>query len=96
MKPAGLGRALTALGPYLEDIVICGAWAWYLYRRCLAPGRDLPTEFTRDLDCVGPERLPVREAPILDRLEQLRLRVDTEGRRASTSSAFRVAGCQTA
>jgi len=69
MNPAGLDRALKALGPYLDDVIICGAWAWYLYRRCLAPPRWIPDEFTRDLDCIGRERLEVQDAHLLDRLE---------------------------
>lgn len=70
MKLDGLDRALRALGPYLGDLVVCGAWAWYLYRRCLGPNRWILGEFTRDLDCVGRERLPVREVAIVDRLEE--------------------------
>ena len=68
MNALGLDRALKALRPYLGDLVLCGAWAWYLYRRCLAPDRWVPAEFTRDLDCIGKERLPVRGDPLLNRL----------------------------
>lgn len=68
MNAAGLDRALRALAPYLGDVIICGAWAWYLYRRCLAPPRWIPDEFTRDLDCIGRERLPVRDAWLFERL----------------------------
>lgn len=68
MKLDGLDRALQALGPYLDDLVVCGAWAWYLYRRCLGPSGSMPGEFTRDLDCVGRERLPVRDVAVVDRL----------------------------
>ncbi len=64
-----MDRALKALSPYLGDIVLCGAWAWYLYRRLLAPPGWMPAELTRDLDCIGRERLPVRGAPLSDRLE---------------------------
>lgn len=60
---------MKTLRPYLNDLVLCGAWAWYLYRRCLAPGRWIPADFTRDLDCIGRERLPVRGALLLDLLE---------------------------
>lgn len=69
MKTDGLDRALQTLEPYLGDLVLCGAWAWYLYRRCLGPDRWMPAEFTRDLDCIGPERLPVRGSLLFDRLE---------------------------
>ncbi len=68
MNATGLDRALKALGPYLGDIIICGAWAWYLYRRCLAPSSWVPVEFTRDLDCISSERLPVRDAHLFERL----------------------------
>ncbi len=69
MKAIGLDRALQALGPYLGDLVVCGAWAWYLYRKCLGPGASMLGEFTRDLDCVGRERLAVRDVAVVDRLE---------------------------
>lgn len=68
MKPSELGRALEALGPYLEDLVICGAWAWYLYRRCLGPVTWMPSDFTRDIDCIGHEGLAVRGETVFHRL----------------------------
>jgi hypothetical protein len=46
-----------------------GAWAWCLYRRCLAEPTWIATEFTRDLDCIGPEKLRVREGKPFDRFE---------------------------
>lgn len=64
MNPEGLDRALRGLRPYLGDLVLCGAWAWYLYRRCFGSPGWIPVEFTRDLDCIGPERLPVREETV--------------------------------
>jgi len=57
---AGLDRALRALGPYVEDVVLCGAWAWYVHRRCSGAATWLPKEFTRDVDCVGRETLALR------------------------------------
>lgn len=69
MNAAGLDRALNALGPYLSDLIICGAWAWYLYRRCLASERWIPEEFTRDLDCIGRERMPIRDSHLVERLK---------------------------
>lgn len=70
MNPEGLDRALDGLRPYLGDLVLCGAWAWYLYRRCLGPAGWMPVEFTRDLDCIGPERLPVRGETVFARMEK--------------------------
>jgi len=57
---AGLDRALRALGPYVEDVVLCGAWAWYVHRRCSGAATWLPKEFTRDVDCVSWETLALR------------------------------------
>lgn len=70
MNPEGLDRALHGLRPYLGDLVLCGAWAWYLYRRCLGRAGWMPVEFTRDLDCIGPERLPVRDESVFARMEK--------------------------
>ena len=44
MNLAGLDRALRALGPYVEDVVLCGAWAWYVHRRCSGAATWLPQE----------------------------------------------------
>ena len=60
MNLAGLDRALRALGPYVEDVVLCGAWAWYVHRRCSGAATWIPEEFTRDVDCVGQETLALR------------------------------------
>ncbi len=60
MKPRGFVHALHALVPYLDDVVICGAWAWYVYRKYLGTATELPTDFTRDLDCASGRRVPVR------------------------------------
>jgi hypothetical protein len=70
VNPSGLDRALRALEPYLDDLVLCGAWAWYLYRRCIAQGTEIPADFTRDLDCIGRQRLPVRQAELAARLDE--------------------------
>jgi len=69
VRTGGLDRALKALGPYLDDLVLCGAWAWFLYRRCVGSATWMPAEFTRDLDCVGRERLRIRGATVLERLK---------------------------
>jgi hypothetical protein len=66
----GLVRALNALRPYLGHIVICGAWAWYVYRHYLGRPLEHTAVFTRDLDCVTPTRLPVMEGVgLLESLE---------------------------
>ena len=70
MNAEGLDRALHGLRPYLGDLVLCGAWAWFLYRRCLGPAAWMPVEFTRDLDCIGLERLPVRSETVVARMQK--------------------------
>jgi hypothetical protein len=42
LNPEGLDRALRGLRPYLGDLVLCGAWAWYLYRRCFGSPAWIP------------------------------------------------------
>lgn len=69
MRVDGLDHALQTLEPYLGDLILCGAWAWFFYRRCFGSDRWIPAEFTRDLDCIRPERLPVRGGSLCDRLE---------------------------
>ena len=61
MNPRGFVHALNALAAYLDDLVICGAWAWYVYRKYLGTTGQLPTDFTRDLDCVSPNHVAVRQ-----------------------------------
>ena len=58
MKVAGFVHALKALEPRLDQLVIVGGWAWYLYRKYLTGVRDLPGEFTLDVDVVLPRPLP--------------------------------------
>lgn len=70
MNLQGLDRALSGLGPYLADIVLCGGWAWYLYRRCLGVPRPIESQFTRDLDCIAESRMRVRDQPAVRRLEE--------------------------
>lgn len=69
MNSAGLIRALTALRPYSGHIVICGAWAWYVYRNYMGRPLERTAVFTRDLDCVMPNRVPVEGTGLPDSLE---------------------------
>jgi hypothetical protein len=69
MNLQGLDRSLTGLGPYLAEVVVCGGWAWYLYRRCLGAARPIESQFTRDLDCIGERRMRVHGQPAARRLE---------------------------
>jgi len=62
---SSLDRALRALGPYVEDVVLCGAWVWYVHRRCSGAATWLPKEFTRDVDCVGRDTLALRGGALL-------------------------------
>ena len=68
MDLKGLDRVLQALGPYLEELVVCGGWAWYLYRRCLGTPGQIAAQFTRDVDCLGLRRLRVLDRPAAARL----------------------------
>src|SRR5690242_5803075 len=70
MRVSGLVHALQALEPYLGDVVICGGWAWYLYRKYLGNSAGIPAEFTRDLDCAVREGMPVRGVPLRQRLNE--------------------------
>jgi len=69
LKTSGLIHSLETLKPYLGDLVICGAWAWYLYRKYLGRGNRLPQDFTRDLDCASSGRIPVRGTPLAGQLD---------------------------
>jgi hypothetical protein len=69
LKTTGLIHSLETLKPYLGDLVICGAWAWYLYRQYLGRGNRLPHDFTRDLDCISRGRIPVRGTPLSGQLD---------------------------
>lgn len=69
MNNAGLIRALRALRPYWGHIVICGAWAWYVYRNYMGRPLERTAVFTRDLDCVMANRVPVEGIGLVDSLE---------------------------
>lgn len=57
MKIRGFAHALQALRPRLDEIVVTGGWAWYLYRKYFTGERALPGEFTLDVDVVLPRGL---------------------------------------
>jgi Nucleotidyltransferase len=67
MRVRGFVQALKALGPRLDELVLAGGWAWYLYRKYLIGERSIPSEFTFDVDIVVPRRLPSHR-PQLDHL----------------------------
>jgi hypothetical protein len=69
MKLRGFVHALQALEPRLGDIVLTGGWAWYLYRKYLTGEKNLPGEFTLDMDLVVPRTLASR--PQLDEMLEL-------------------------
>ena len=69
MNNAGLIRALSALRRYLPHIVVCGAWAWYVYRNYMGKPLERTAVFTRDLDCVTQNHVPVEGIGLLDGVE---------------------------
>jgi hypothetical protein len=56
MRIRGFVHVLQALEPRLSDVVLAGGWAWYVYRKYLTGERNLPGEFTLDVDLVVPRR----------------------------------------
>lgn len=62
-------RLLTALAPWLDQVVVIGGWAHQLYR--LHPNAqelDYPALMTLDTDVAMPATLPVGQQDIRDRL----------------------------
>jgi hypothetical protein len=54
----GFGRIVQALGPYLDELVIVGAWCHRLFRlHPLAMPTGFPPLMTEDADIATPERL---------------------------------------
>lgn len=66
MKVRGFVHVLKALEPRLDELVIVGGWAWYLYRKYRTAATTLPGDFTLDVDVVLPRPLPPGE--MLDKL----------------------------
>ena len=55
---------LKALEPYLDDVVIAGGWAPYLYAAHEQPSAEAVGLKTRDLDLAVPREIPEREKTI--------------------------------
>lgn len=58
MKLGGFIHVLKTLSPRLDEVVLTGGWAWYLYRKYLTQKSEFPGTFTRDVDVAVPRRLP--------------------------------------
>jgi len=57
--PDPFGRLVTALAPWLDQVVIVGGWAHKLYRlHPSAQKLDYPPLTTLDADIAVPARLP--------------------------------------
>jgi len=67
--PDPFGRLVTALAPWLDQVVIVGGWAHKLYRlHPSAQKLDYPPLTTLDADIAVPARLPAGEQDIRERL----------------------------
>jgi len=55
---------LKVLQPYLEDLVIVGGWAPYLYAAHEQPSEEAVGLKTRDIDVAVPREIPAREKTI--------------------------------
>jgi hypothetical protein len=67
--PDPFGRLVSALAPWLDQIVIIGGWAHQLYRRHPhAQELSYPALTTLDTDIAVPAKLPIREPDIRSRL----------------------------
>jgi hypothetical protein len=70
---------LEPLKLYLPDIVICGGWTLYIYRKwVLGQSGPLPLR-TGDVDVAVPEELPVQSKPLDELLEMAGFREDPMG-----------------
>jgi hypothetical protein len=67
--PDPFGRLISALSPWLDQVVIIGGWAHQLYRRHPhALALSYPPLTTLDTDIAVPAKLPIREPDIRARL----------------------------
>jgi len=69
LDPALLA-VLKALAPYLDEIVIAGGWAPYLYGLQKTPPPEAVSLKTRDIDLAVSRRIPERAASIDHLLEE--------------------------
>jgi hypothetical protein len=79
MKVRGFVHALKALESRLGEVVLAGGWAWYLYRKYLTGGWQLPGEFTLDVDLVVPRHLSSSGARLDQILEAADFELEMEG-----------------
>jgi hypothetical protein len=70
---------LEPLEPYLPEIVICGGWTLYIYRKwVLKQAGPLPLR-TGDVDVAVPKELPVQSEPLDKLLSKAGFREDPTG-----------------
>jgi hypothetical protein len=65
----GLRKGLSALGPYLDDIVLVGGWVPYLYGLMQEGGPAGRSPRTHDIDLAVPRRFPLRGPSVTALLE---------------------------
>ena len=82
MKPArefsetALKEALIPLGAYLGEVVLCGSWVPFVYRRwMLGKPEGALTVRTLDIDLAVPSPLPLAGRPLAEQLRQAGYRV---------------------
>jgi hypothetical protein len=76
----GFSRIVQALGPYLDELVIVGAWCHRLlhFHPLAIPPAHAPL-MSEDADVATPERLPVRRPSIGEALAAARFKPDFTG-----------------
>jgi hypothetical protein len=69
-------EALIPLGAYLGEVVLCGSWVPFVYRRWMLGKREgQGTVRTLDIDLAAPSPLPLRGRPLADQLRGAGYRV---------------------
>jgi len=87
-QPA-FARVVSALRPYLNDLVIAGAWAHRLFHlHPLATPPGFPPIMSEDADVATREKLPVREKPISDLLKAAGFKEELEGSGPSPVTSY--------
>lgn len=71
-----LKEALAPLGPYLGEVVLCGSWVPFVYRRWrLGKPEGGRTVRTLDIDLAVPSPLPLAGLPLAEQLRRAGYRV---------------------
>ncbi len=71
-----LKEALIPLGAYLGEVVLCGSWVPFVYRRWMLGKREgKGTVRTLDIDLAAPSPLPLLGRPLADQLRGAGYRV---------------------